>query len=107
VLEFLQETWENFVKLDKFDEVADGINAGLSNLSKWYHKTDETDAYFISLSMFGFLCQLVHFRHLSPALDPNYKLAYAEATWDPEFYRAAYKNLEDVVSANTYPIRQG
>lgn len=55
MLEFLQETWENMVKLDKFDEVADGITAGLSNLNKWYRKTDDTDAYFISLGMFGLL----------------------------------------------------
>jgi hypothetical protein len=54
VLEFLQETWENMANHDRFIEIATGIEAGLENLGKWYRKTDDTNAYFISLGVFIF-----------------------------------------------------
>jgi hypothetical protein len=49
VLEYLQQQWESMECLTKFEAVAPALSAGLENLSKWYRKTDDTDAYFICL----------------------------------------------------------
>jgi hypothetical protein len=38
-------------QLPKFCEMMPAIEAGLENLKKWYHRTDDTDAYFICLGM--------------------------------------------------------
>jgi len=49
VLEFLQEIWGTTVNNPDFYKLADAIESGLANLCKWYHKTDDTDMYFICL----------------------------------------------------------
>jgi len=49
VLEFLQEIWGTTVNNPDFYKLADAIESGLANLHKWYHKTDDTDMYFICL----------------------------------------------------------
>ena len=36
-------------KLPKFAAMSGSINVGLTNLQKWYHKTDDTDVYFVCL----------------------------------------------------------
>jgi hypothetical protein len=46
ILEFLQEMWESMAHTLKFVET---IRCGLKNLTKWYRKVDDTDAYFICL----------------------------------------------------------
>jgi hypothetical protein len=51
VLEFMQESWENMAKHNRFQDVTAAIDAGLENIRKWYQKVDDTDAYFICLSM--------------------------------------------------------
>jgi len=33
----------------KFNKLSHAINGGLENLEKWYHKTNNTNAYFICL----------------------------------------------------------
>ena len=52
VLEFLQETWENMANTPKFQELKVAIHGGLENIYKWYHKTDDTDMYFICLGQY-------------------------------------------------------
>ncbi|KAG2047315.1 hypothetical protein BDR06DRAFT_1031466 [Suillus hirtellus] len=54
---------------EKFSSIADALQAGLENLGKWSWKTDEMNMYFICL-----------------ALDPNYKLKYAQAQWDADAF---------------------
>ena len=49
ILEFLQKTWENMANTPKFYELADAIHGGLENIRKWYHKTNDTDVYFVCL----------------------------------------------------------
>jgi len=49
VLEVLQRTWEEMVDAPKFEELMDAIHSGLANVHKWYHRTDDTDVYFICL----------------------------------------------------------
>ena len=51
VLEFLIKTWENMAALPRFDKVREALIEGLDNLAKWYKKTDDSTAYFISLGM--------------------------------------------------------
>ncbi|KAJ7446138.1 hypothetical protein FB451DRAFT_1376010 [Mycena latifolia] len=77
LLGFLQQSWMNMAARSKFASMASSINAGLENLEKWYRKTDETDFYFICL-----------------ALDPNYKTAYAEHNWAPEFFDEGMAKME-------------
>ncbi|KAG1852964.1 hypothetical protein C8R48DRAFT_676025 [Suillus tomentosus] len=69
VLEYLQETLQNMADSTKFSHFSTAIEAGVSNLSKWYGKTDDMDMYFICL-----------------ALDPNYKVAYAKDKWAHCFF---------------------
>ncbi|KAG1805825.1 uncharacterized protein BJ212DRAFT_1486171 [Suillus subaureus] len=69
VLEFLQEMWQTMANSSKFSSVSMAIEAGVNNLQKWYHKTDDTSIYFICL-----------------ALDPNYKVAYTKVKWDPDHF---------------------
>ncbi|KAG1811121.1 uncharacterized protein BJ212DRAFT_1278098, partial [Suillus subaureus] len=52
VLEFLQKSWENMAKLPQFSKVSDAIQKALENVVKWYHKTKDTNIYFICLGMF-------------------------------------------------------
>lgn len=52
VLEFLLQSWENMAKLPKFFEVKHAISKGLENITKWYRKVDDSDAYFICLGIF-------------------------------------------------------
>jgi len=66
----------------KFSGLENAIRAGLKNLQKWYRKADDTDVYFICLT-----------------LDPNWKLAYTEEKWDPEFFQAGRLRLESVFDA--------
>ena len=61
------------------------INVGLTNLQKWYCKTDGTDVCFMCLGGDTlFLC--IYASAIDPknptALDPNYKVTYAEKKWD-------------------------
>jgi len=32
-----------------FEELTDAIHSGLANIEKWYHKTNDTNVYFICL----------------------------------------------------------
>ncbi|KAG2747615.1 hypothetical protein P692DRAFT_20736237, partial [Suillus brevipes Sb2] len=78
-----QEWMELDLMREVLQEPADAqqtIEAGVSNLSKWYDKTDDTDVYFICL-----------------ALDPNYKVAYAKDKWAHCFFETGMRSLERVV----------
>jgi hypothetical protein len=48
-MEFLQQMWGTMAKAPKFYQLMDAIHAGLENMDKWYHKTKDTNAYFICL----------------------------------------------------------
>jgi hypothetical protein len=83
--------------LPQFSELEGALRKGLANLDKWYRKVNNTDAYFICLGICdnNFLDTLV--TH-SSVLDPNFKTAYAESKWQPEFFEAAMERLGEVVS---------
>ncbi|KAG1744680.1 uncharacterized protein EDB91DRAFT_1080768 [Suillus paluster] len=87
ILEFLQETWENMAQALKFNGVANAILLGLKNICKWYHKTDDTDMYFVCLT-----------------LDPNYKLAYTKDKWDTQYFEDGMAHLENLCAQQ---IRRG
>jgi hypothetical protein len=38
-------------ELPQFSELKGPLQKGLANLDKWYHKVNDTDAYFICLGM--------------------------------------------------------
>ena len=95
----MQEAWENMAKHDRFERVHAAIDAGLENLQKWYRKVDDTDAYFISLGSSSFV-HLDWYWLISQVLDPNIKLAYAEAKWDSEYYEMGLRRLEAVVCSS-------
>ncbi|KAJ7916587.1 hypothetical protein B0H13DRAFT_1871045 [Mycena leptocephala] len=74
--EFLLESWTNMAATDKFAEMAYSIQ----------QKTDDTDAYFICL-----------------ALDPNYKIVYAEHTWSPVFFEEVDAYYKPLVNGSITP----
>ena len=94
----MQESWENMTSHSRFQELHEAIEAGLENIRKWYRKVDDTDAYFICLSACYWTTAC---RHLDAGsfvvLDPNIKLAYAEAKWDPEYYLDGVRRLKKAV----------
>jgi hypothetical protein len=47
VLEFLAQHWEEFAADPLFNDFSAVLQSGLDNLTKWYHSSDESDAYFI------------------------------------------------------------
>ena len=51
VLEYLQESWGNMANHLKFAEVEGLLHKGIENLEKWYHKVNDTYAYFICLGL--------------------------------------------------------
>ncbi|KAG1875359.1 hypothetical protein C8R48DRAFT_592907, partial [Suillus tomentosus] len=67
----------------QFNGVANAIHLGLENIHKWYHKTDDTDMYFVYYI----------------ALNPNYKLAYGKDKWDTQYFEDGMAHLENLVSA--------
>ena len=80
----------------KFSELQDAIEAGLENLRKWYRRTDDTDVYFICLGKRCVKWQVALLTRV-PALDLNWKLAYAEEKWDKVFFDARLERLNQVV----------
>jgi len=85
--------------IPQYDKVHDALIEGLDNLAKWYKKTDDSTAYFISLGM-------IHKNDVSelmsllnpPALDPNVKVAYAQHHWGDDSFNVGLKMLKEVVS---------
>ena len=41
--------WGTMANAPKFNELEEAINCGLENIDKWYHKTNDMNAYFICL----------------------------------------------------------
>ncbi|KAG2758101.1 hypothetical protein P692DRAFT_20710694, partial [Suillus brevipes Sb2] len=76
----ITETWQTMANSPKFSSISMAIEAGVNNLQKWYHKTDDTSVYFICL-----------------ALDPNYKVAYAKVKWDPDHFDEGMTRFNKVV----------
>ncbi|KAG2343535.1 hypothetical protein BDR05DRAFT_884438, partial [Suillus weaverae] len=76
-------TQQEWSKLELIRDVLQvtSVTSGLDNLAKWYHKTNDTDVYFICL-----------------ALNPNYKVAYAKVKWASQDFADGVKWLKDVVS---------
>lgn len=73
----------------------DSINVGLENLEKWYGKTDDTDVYFVCLGKRTSL-RRPHI-HGVLALDPNFKTAYAEESWNSVAFEEGMTKFESVV----------
>ena len=95
VLEYLQESWGNMANHPKFAEVEGPLHKGIENLEKWYHKVNDTNAYFICLGVLA-LSVVLNINRLA-VLDPNVKNPYAQDKWDEESYSAGVACLETVV----------
>ena len=85
-----------------FNSLSVSITSGLANLRKWYRKTNDTDVYFICLGTCR-QCR-IHMvvstwsdNYFCAALDPNYKVAYAKAKWEPKDFDGGMKRLENAV----------
>jgi len=96
------KTWENMAAVSRFDIVHDALIEGLDNLAKWYKKTDDSTAYFICLGIIYTniclkRCKLICVT-LSSALDPNFKVVYAQHHWGDDSFNAGLKMFEHVVS---------
>src|SRR5882757_4984012 len=99
ILEFLIKTWENMAEESQYGVVHDALNKGLENLNKWYKKTDDSGAYFICLGTFiQILSKSCKHLLLHSALDPNFKVVYAEHHWGDDFLKAGLEMLGAVVS---------
>jgi hypothetical protein len=102
VMEFLQQMWGTMAKAAKFNELMDAIEAGLENMDKWYHKTKDTNAYFICLGKSDHYFDTHIFQSSFTVLNPNWKLAYAKEKWNEEAYNAGHEQLIKVVSLLTF-----
>src|SRR5207244_4232779 len=100
VLEFLQQSWENMANNARFSDLESAIHAGLANLSKWYHKIDDTNVYFICLGKLSLLAVASNLMPLLLALDPNSKVEYMKQKWEEEFFEAGMARLHSVVCAS-------
>lgn len=99
MLECLQDTLHNMANTSKFARFSTAIEAGVTNLRKWYSKTDDTDVYFICLGMYlvSILMPLNVIDLVGVALDPNYKVAYAKDKWTAHFFKQGMQCLESTV----------
>ena len=95
LIERLQSQWEQLHNNPKYVPVKHALEAGLKNMSKWYHKTDDTSIYFISQSYFHFS---ITGSLKNPVLDPTCKLSYLKAVWDSEWIKAGKKQMQEIVS---------
>ncbi|KAF8136203.1 hypothetical protein EV363DRAFT_1446629 [Boletus edulis] len=73
------QSWEDFALDPQYDSLSGTLEGGLKNLSKWYHSTEESDAYFLSM-----------------VLDPTIKLAYIKKKWAQSDYQNGLKKFEAV-----------
>jgi hypothetical protein len=71
VMEFLQQMWGTMAKAAKFNKLVDMIEAGLENMDKWYHKTKDTNMYFICLGKSNQYFDIHIFQSLFTVLNPN------------------------------------
>uniref|UniRef100_A0A8H7XSR6 Uncharacterized protein n=1 Tax=Psilocybe cubensis TaxID=181762 RepID=A0A8H7XSR6_PSICU len=72
MLECLQDSWENLLKISQFAPIHAAIQKDLDKLCKWYLTIDEI-------------------------LQPDIKLAYCKKMWDEEYYDKRYNALCDMV----------
>ncbi len=69
------------VKNSKYVQIVPALNAGLSNLCKWYCSLNNSSIYFICL-----------------VLDPCVKMAYFQKHWEEEYLEAGTESLRNMVS---------
>ncbi|KAM6491093.1 hypothetical protein JOM56_013332, partial [Amanita muscaria] len=50
MLELLMSEWEDLLEDPDYEPVHEALRAGIGLLEKYYHRADDTDAYFISHS---------------------------------------------------------
>jgi hypothetical protein len=83
----------------KFAHFSMAIEAGVTNLHKWYGKTDDTDVYFICLGMYliSILMPLNITDLVGVVLDPNYKVMYTKDKWTTHFFKQGMQCLESMV----------
>jgi hypothetical protein len=99
VLKCLQDTLQNMANTSKFAHFSTAIEAGVTNLHKWYSKTDDIDVYFICLGMYliSILMPLNVTDLVGVALEPNYKVTYAKDKWTAHFFKQGMQCLESMV----------
>ena len=51
-LEMLMSDWEELLENEEYELVHDALRAGIALLEKYYRRSDDTNAYFISHSKF-------------------------------------------------------
>ena len=61
MLELLMSEWEELLENEEYEPVHDALRAGVALLAKYYHRADETDAYFIVHSECCFVCSYLLF----------------------------------------------
>jgi hypothetical protein len=83
VIESMQQKWERMAKNPKYAQIIPRLEAGLSNLCKWYQSLDDSSIYFICL-----------------ILDPRVKMAYFQKHWEDEYPEAGTCALEKTVSCH-------
>ena len=51
LLEMLMSDWEELLENEEYEPVHEALSAGIALLEKYYRRSDDTDAYFISHGM--------------------------------------------------------
>jgi hypothetical protein len=59
MMELLMLEWEDLLNKLEFKPVYHALRAGIALIEKYYHHTDDTDAYFIAHSQFCILINIV------------------------------------------------
>jgi hypothetical protein len=85
MMELLMSRWEELLEEVEYEPVHHTLRAGIALLEKYYHRADDTDAYFIAHSKS--YCLSIVETHISMilVLDPAIKLDYLNAAWDQEY----------------------
>lgn len=77
----IQDQWEKKLTNPVFRSVRAAIEAGLTNIRKWYRRMDDTDVYILSM-----------------VLNPVIKLAFIRVSWDNEYVKSAEEVVNKAVS---------
>ena len=98
MLELLMSEWEDLLEDVAYEPVHHALQAGITLLEKYYHRADDTDAYFIAHGKS--CCVSVRGCDWSSCLvlDPVLKLEYLKATWDQEYLEYGMKQFNAWVS---------
>ena len=91
--------WEELLENEEFEPVHNALRAGITLLEKYYHRADDTNAYFISHSKSSPLAIIIESNYNEHiVLDPVTKLVYLEAAWEEKDIEINKKHLKEQVS---------